>query len=110
MHLFKNEEAYELLLYQYEDNIPYRTISPRHFEASALRLCQILLEGKYSGVMRPMVHYIPLKKDFSNFDEVRIWIARDSSQQLSIQCEGIWFTRILIVRDDPTKRRQLFNW
>jgi hypothetical protein len=63
------EEAHEKLLYQYEDNIPYRTISPRHFEASALRLCQILFEGKYSGVMQPMVHYIPLMKDFSNFDE-----------------------------------------
>jgi hypothetical protein len=52
------------------DGIPYRTISPRHFEAAALRSTQILYEGRYSDVMRPMVHYIPLKKDFSNFDEV----------------------------------------
>ena len=50
--------------------IPYRTISPRHFEAAALGVCQILYEGAYSGVMEPMRHYIPLKKDFSNFDEV----------------------------------------
>jgi hypothetical protein len=50
--------------------IPYRTISPRHFEAAALRVCQILYEGRYSGAMEPMVHYIPLAKDFSNFDEV----------------------------------------
>ena len=33
-------------------------------------LTQILYEGEYQGIMRPMVHYIPLKKDFSNFDEV----------------------------------------
>jgi hypothetical protein len=64
------EEAYAQLLHRYEDNIPYRTISPRHFEAAALRVCQILFEGKYSGVMEPMVHYISLKKDFSNFAEV----------------------------------------
>lgn len=64
------EEAHAQLLYRYEDNIPYRTISPRHFEAAALRVCQILFEGEYSGVMKAMVHYIPLKKDFSNFDEV----------------------------------------
>jgi hypothetical protein len=64
------EELYEKVLYQYEDNIPYRTISPRHFEAAAFRVCQILYEGNYSGVMKPDVHYIPLKKDFSNFDEV----------------------------------------
>ena len=51
-------------------NIPYRTISPRHLEAAALRVCQILYEGDYSGAMKPMRHYIPLRKDFSNFDEV----------------------------------------
>ena len=54
----------------WEDKIYYRTISPRHFEAAVFRVCQILFEGKYSGLMKPMVHYIPLKKDFSNFDEV----------------------------------------
>jgi len=52
-----------------EGLIPYRSIAPRHFEAAALRVCQILYEGDYSGMMEPMVHYIPLKKDFSNLDE-----------------------------------------
>jgi hypothetical protein len=33
-------------------------------------VCQILFEGKYSGILQPMVHYIPLKKDFSNLDDV----------------------------------------
>jgi hypothetical protein len=64
------EEMYKILLYRWESNIFYRTISPRHFEAAALGVCQILFEGKYSKIMKPMVHYIPLKKDFSNFDEV----------------------------------------
>lgn len=58
------------LLERWEDNIYYRTISPRHFEAAAFRNCQILFEGKYSGIMKPMNHYIPLKKDYSNFEEV----------------------------------------
>jgi hypothetical protein len=53
-----------------EENVFYRTISPRHFEAATMRNCQILFEGRYSGAMDPMVHYIPLRKDFSNFDEV----------------------------------------
>ena len=53
-----------------EDNIYYRTVSPRHFEAAALRVSQILYRGKYSGALEPNVHYIPLEKDFSNFDEV----------------------------------------
>lgn len=58
------------VLSKWDHNVYYRTISPRHFEAAALRVGQILFEGRYSGVLEPMVHYIPLKKDFSNFDEV----------------------------------------
>ncbi|HEV2974544.1 MAG TPA: hypothetical protein VGX69_06055 [Solirubrobacteraceae bacterium] len=53
-----------------DHNYSYRTISPRHFEAAAFRICQVLFEGQYSGVLEPMVHYVPLKKDFSNFEEV----------------------------------------
>jgi hypothetical protein len=64
------EMSKQLGFKEWEDKIYYRTISPRHFEAAAFRVCQILFEGKYSWIMRPMVHYIPLKKDFSNFDEV----------------------------------------
>ncbi len=64
------EELERGALGRWDGNIPYRTISPRHFEAAALGVTQILYEGRYSGAMEPMVHYIPLKKDFSNLDEV----------------------------------------
>lgn len=63
-------ELADKLLNKWEGNIYYRTISPRHFEASAFRICQILYEGKYQGILKPMIHYIPLKKSFSNFDDV----------------------------------------
>jgi hypothetical protein len=63
------EQLSRELLAPWEDNIYYRTISPRHFEAAAFRVCQILFEGRYNGLMQPGVHYIPLKKDFSNFDD-----------------------------------------
>jgi hypothetical protein len=64
------QEISKKILQPLEEKIPYRTISPRHFEAAAFRVCQILFEGNYSGVMKPMVHYIPLGKDFSNFEDV----------------------------------------
>lgn len=67
---FNYEEFWEAILRPYEDLIFYRTISPRHFEAIAFRVCQILFEGHYSGILKPWEHYIPLKKDFSNIDEV----------------------------------------
>jgi hypothetical protein len=64
------DEVSERLLKPWEGNIPYRTVSPRHFEAAAFRVTQILFEGRYSGVLEPMVHFLPLRKDFSNFDEI----------------------------------------
>jgi hypothetical protein len=53
-----------------EDRIDYRSLTPRHFEAAAFRTLQILYEGGYDGILEPDVHYVPLKKDFSNFDSV----------------------------------------
>lgn len=64
------EEISRRVLAPWEDNIFYRTISPRHFEAAAFHVCQILFEGYYNGILKPDIHYIPLKKDFSNFNEV----------------------------------------
>ena len=64
------ETVADLKLNNWEGNVYYRMISPRIFEAAALRVVQILFEGKYSGILVPYEHYIPLKKDFSNIDEV----------------------------------------
>jgi hypothetical protein len=76
--LGENGNAADLrTLSRWEDVVYYRTISPRHFEAAALRVCQVLFKGRYSGILEPMVHYIPLEKDFSNFDEV-VALIRDA--------------------------------
>lgn len=45
-------------------------ISPRHFEACITRTCQLLVEGDYGGILKPDIHYISIKKDLSNLDEV----------------------------------------
>lgn len=45
--------------------------SPRLFEAAALGVCQILEDDEYlDGALRPWVHYLPLKPDFSNVEEI----------------------------------------
>jgi len=64
------EELRRTSLARWDDAIRYRTIGPRHFEAAALRSCQVLYEGAYSGAVEPMEHYVPLRKDFSNLDQV----------------------------------------
>jgi len=64
------QEMYDQFLHEWDNKLPARSLSPRHFEAAAFKTCQILFEGEYSGILKPNVHYISLKKDFSNVDEV----------------------------------------
>jgi len=52
------------------DGYQFFAISPRHFEAVVTKTCQILVEGSYDGVLVPNTHYIPLRRDLSNVDEV----------------------------------------
>lgn len=52
-------------------------LSPRHLEACVTRTCQVLVEGDYNGVLQPGKHYIELKRDFSNLDQVMNAIQRD---------------------------------
>jgi hypothetical protein len=64
------EEVSERILSPHEGNVRMNVISPRIFEAAALRTALILFEGEYSGILKPDIHYIPLRKDFSNLDVV----------------------------------------
>lgn len=64
------EEVSEKFLGPYEGSLRLHQISPRCFEAAALRTPMVLFEGRYSGVLTPERHFIVLKKDFSNFDDV----------------------------------------
>jgi hypothetical protein len=52
------------------DSYSFFAISPRHLEAVITKTCQVLVEGSYSGILSPDLHYIPLKRDFSNLDDV----------------------------------------
>jgi hypothetical protein len=66
---FKNEEG----------RISLAQISPRCFESAAVRTLMILYEGEYSGLLVPWRHYVPLKKDHSNMDEV-VAVLRDPAR------------------------------
>lgn len=46
------------------------TISPRIFEVTACANTMVLYEGRYAGCIHPDVHYISVKKDYSNIDDV----------------------------------------
>lgn len=48
----------------------FSAVSPRVFEAAALGSCQVLLEGEYLPEIRPGEHYIEIRRDWSNIEDV----------------------------------------
>jgi len=66
----ENVETYLDELAPLEKNFDMGQISPRVFECATNFTPMILFEGRYSGALEPYHHYVPLKKDFSNIDEV----------------------------------------
>lgn len=64
------EEIRDLYFKELDGKYMINVISPRVFEAAALRCLMILYEGEYSGILKPGRHYVPLKKDHSNLAEV----------------------------------------
>lgn len=72
------------LYFKDEDGrIVLSVISPRCFEAAALRTLMILYDGHYSGRLKPWRHYVPLKKDHSNMAEV-VEVLRDQERAQAI--------------------------
>ena len=47
-----------------------KCISSRHFDAIGTKTCQIMFEGRFNDILKPDVHYIALKRDFSNIEDV----------------------------------------
>jgi len=53
-----------------DGNIKFLVLTPRVFDACMTRTCQVLVEGEYGGILKPGVHYIEIKKDWSNIADV----------------------------------------
>ncbi len=64
------DDVHRQLLEPLERNIKMNQISPKIFEAVRLGTALVLFEGEYSGVLEAGVHYIALRQDYSNIDEV----------------------------------------
>lgn len=63
-------EVYKQVVLPQEQPRLMNQISPRLFEAIAARTVLVLFEGAYSGVVRAGEHYIALRKDGSNLEQV----------------------------------------
>ncbi len=77
-HPYASYEEVESACFPDQDgSLDLFAISPRHLEACATRTCQVLIEGKYNGILVPGKHYIELRRDFGNLDDVFETIKRD---------------------------------
>jgi hypothetical protein len=54
----------------HEGNVAHRVMTPRLFEALALRTALVLVPGHYCGILRPWDHYVPLQENGGNAEEV----------------------------------------
>jgi hypothetical protein len=80
------EEVQRMFLAPYEGRIRQNQISPRCFEAAALRTAMVLYEGEYSGILQPGRHFVPLRKDFANFPEVVERLRDTAGLQRIVDC------------------------
>lgn len=65
------QEVYDLFFKETPKAPVYsKCISSRHFDAIGTGTCQILVEGRYNDLLTPNEHYIALKADYSNLQEV----------------------------------------
>jgi hypothetical protein len=63
-------DIYKKIIEEREVDGLMNQISPRVFEMAAAKTVMVLFEGSYSGVLKPGTHFFPLKKDFSNLDQI----------------------------------------
>ena len=101
------EELKDRFLGKKDGEILISVISPRCFEAAALRTLMILYPGDYSGILRPNEHYVPLLRDNSNMDEVVAILQDDQAAgeiiaraYQDIACSGQWTFGAFIQRFD----------
>ena len=64
------EELSEAYFKEVDGIITQKVISPRCFEAAAARTLMIMYPGFFNGILKAGRHYVELKEDHSNLDEV----------------------------------------
>ncbi len=81
-------EETEAAVFPGEDGkINMQLLSPKMFEAAMAKSCLVMVEGDYWGVFKPGVHFIEVKKDYSNIGSVVDDIQNHAlCRKISLQC------------------------
>lgn len=65
-----DSDTYDNIIKEREVHGMMNQISPRIFEMAASKTAMVLFEGRYSDVLEPHNHFLPLRKDFSNLESI----------------------------------------
>lgn len=111
------EEVEQTVFPGLDGQIKFRAISPRCFEAAALRTLMVLYEGEYSGILEANRHYVKLERDHSNINEVVKIIKDPKEANKYIDCaydeianSGKWTMRAFIQNHfDQVVTEEVFN-
>ncbi len=70
-----------------DGTIQSHLFGPKIFECAMTRTCQILVEDDYQGILTAGIDYIPIRKDFSNLQEIIDRIRdKEACEQIAEQC------------------------
>ena len=64
------EEVKQRFFAEMDWKVVIDTVSPRIFETAALCCTMVMHEGEYGGILQSGRHYISIKKDYSNLNDV----------------------------------------
>lgn len=88
LHGNQDEESHCTQLSDREHD--FTAIAPRNVEAALLGTAQILVQGDYSSLMEPGVHYLPLNSDASNAREVvELLLHSDQGEKVAVACQSL---------------------
>ncbi|MDE3241904.1 MAG: glycosyltransferase [Nitrospirota bacterium] len=79
------EEVFDRFFKPYPHPVSGKAVSSRHFEPIGTKTCQILLEGRYNGILQAEEHYISVKPDLSNLDEAIRRFKDDAYRQAMVE-------------------------
>lgn len=79
------EEVKKAIFAKEDNTLALFALSPRHLEACLSGTYQILIEGDYNGILKPFVHYYPVKKDYSNLKDALLSLKQKKNKEKMIQ-------------------------
>jgi len=110
------EEVRDKFLEGRDGEIKISVISPRCFEAAALRTLMIMYDGEYSGVLVPGKHFLVLNRDHSNMNEVvNVIRTPNLAEEITsaayddICLSGLWSYKSLVEKFDAVVKDEVLK-